>query len=58
MKKTTKKLVLSRETVRNLKEPALRRADGGDNSLRYGCITSGCPTSNGPYLCQYACIEP
>jgi len=33
MKKKTKKLVLARETIRNLAEPEVRNAAGGSNTV-------------------------
>jgi hypothetical protein len=46
MKKTTKKLVLAKETVRGLTAPELEQAAGGAISLDYPC-----QTSNGPLIC-------
>jgi hypothetical protein len=46
MKKTPKKLVLAKETVRNLEEMALRKAGGG-YSLEASCPDASCV----PYRC-------
>ena len=63
-KKTFKKLVLAKETLRVLEEPVFARVVGGTsgvgcptNGFTYGsqCPTWGCPTSNGPYECANAC---
>ena len=64
MKKKMKKLALSKETVRNLAEPALGMIAGGSGftngpqctTYGYQCYSWGCVTSNGPYECANACI--
>ncbi len=53
MKKNLRKLVLSKETVRNLENPALREAVGGTGDCTYLCVTT-----NGRWECANACIEP
>lgn len=56
MKKTLKKLVLAKETVRDLGAADLGKAAGGSGN--FDCFTYVCATSAGPYLCAHACIEP
>lgn len=46
MKKKSKKLVLAKETVRDLETAELRQAEGGATSLHYPC-----QTSSGPLQC-------
>ncbi len=66
MKKKPKKLVLAKETVRNLEQAALGEAAGagiytycsvcGGAGTQVACGSGA--TTCGPYECLYACIEP
>ena len=61
MKKSVKKLVLGKETVRSLEASDLGQAGAGWTDLcsgRIGCATYVCVTSAGPYACAYPCIRP
>jgi len=54
-----KKLLLSKETVRNLGEQVGGGAvAGGADSFRYQCLTWACVTSAARFECADACIEP
>jgi hypothetical protein len=52
MKKQTKKLVLAKETLRNLGVTALGKAAGGSYN---NCLSYYCPSSNQPLACHQAC---
>jgi len=56
MKKTVKKLALSRETLRNLNEDLLEKAGGAiETSLKYSrCDTCGIVCSVPQYTCTCA----
>jgi hypothetical protein len=57
MKKKMKKLELSKETVRNLAEPAFGQvAAGAGQTVGYQCLTWLCATSDGRFECAVACI--
>ncbi|PYQ61502.1 MAG: hypothetical protein DMF53_14985 [Acidobacteria bacterium] len=59
MRKKLKKLALAKETVRHLEPQALGEAAGGTGyTYGYGCLTWLCVTTNGPYECANACIDP
>ena len=53
MKKSIKKLRLSRETIQRLEGPDMTRVAGGlSDAVGLSCPTScACRTSNGPYTC-------
>jgi hypothetical protein len=53
MKKTPKKLVLSRETVRSLADQELSKPRGADSSPNQSLC--GCPTWYG-WSCAYTCV--
>ena len=55
MMKTTKKLSLNRETLRNLDKGDLKRAAGGFLSI-VKCGGGGVPS--GKYTCEYLCTSP
>lgn len=61
MKKKPKKMVLAKETLRNLEQAQLGEAAAA-GLLSYGgtaCVACGSGiTTCGPYECQNACIEP
>jgi hypothetical protein len=57
VKKKMKKLVLAKETVRNLEEPVFGKVAAGTGpTYGYQCYSWGCVTTNGPYECANACI--
>jgi hypothetical protein len=59
VKKKVKKLVLAKETVRKLEEPVLGKVAGATGrTYGYQCVTWLCPTTDGPFECADACIEP
>lgn len=49
MKKSPKKLVLAKETLRQLEEAALGKALGGEDSVLTTCAVGGC---------RIPCFEP
>jgi hypothetical protein len=57
MKKKMTKLVLSKETVRNLAEPAFGKVAAGTGpTYGYQCLSWFCPTSDGQFECAFACV--
>jgi hypothetical protein len=55
VKKRLKKLVLAKETMRNLEEPVLGDVAGGVTSPPAQCITWWCASTNGPFECAAIC---
>jgi len=59
VRKKLKKLALAGGAVRHLQPQALGEAAGGTGyTYGCGCPTWLCVTTNGPYECANACIDP